>query len=122
METKKLLRHANINVRLHVESRTHRRFAMRHFVTTSLIVCGTLLALAPFVSDTLQGWRIADALAGRVADSPFGFFRQPLDELYLVGAWVIGGAMITVGIVQAVARCTSAPNNDLSTNAPQHSC
>jgi hypothetical protein len=95
---------------------------MRHYIAPSLIVCGSLLALAPFVSDTLQGWRIADALAGRIADNPFGFFRQPLDETYLLGTWIIGGAMITVGIVRAFARGPATPINNRQNEAPQHSC
>jgi hypothetical protein len=94
---------------------------MRHFVATILIVCGTLLALAPFVSDTLQGWRIADALAGRIADTPFGFFRQPLDETYRLGTWIVGGAMIAVGIVRAFAGPATTPSNTPGTDVPQYS-
>jgi hypothetical protein len=77
---------------------------MRNYVAILLIVCGTLLAIAPIVSDFAQAVVISQALGEpRVPGTPF-FFRQPLEESYRLGCWILGGTMISLGIIGACRR------------------
>jgi hypothetical protein len=69
-----------------------------------LIVCGTFLALAPSVSNFIQGWQVAEAISGRPLVNTTGFFRQPLEESYSVGAWLLGRAMVGLGIIRGWMR------------------
>jgi len=78
---------------------------MRTYVAVILIVCGTLLASAPFVSDFAQTVVIKQALAEPPATGvPAHFFRQPLEESYRLGCWILGGAMISLGIIGGSRR------------------
>jgi hypothetical protein len=70
---------------------------MRNYIAIALIVCGTLLALAPILSDCIQGLEIAKALSGRWPIYPSGFYRQPLEESYRIATWLLGGSMIGLG-------------------------
>jgi hypothetical protein len=72
---------------------------MRNCVAIVLIVCGTLLASAPAVSDFLQAREVAQQLSDKAATAQRTFFRQPLEEGYRVGSWILGGAMISLGII-----------------------
>ena len=73
---------------------------MRYLIAIVLIVCGTLLAMAPTASEYLQGEQISQMLAERADSVGTPFFRQPLDEEYRVGGWLLGGAMICLGAMQ----------------------
>jgi hypothetical protein len=77
---------------------------MRAHVAIILIVCGTLLASAPVVSDFAQAVVIRQALAEPQASGPRHFFKQPLEESYRLGCWILGGAMIGLGIIGGSRR------------------
>ncbi len=81
---------------------------MRHFVALGLIVCGTLLALAPVASEFLQRDAIAEMAAQQVQIAPMKFVAQPLEESYRLGAWVLGAAMIGLGIIGSWRYATTS--------------
>jgi hypothetical protein len=72
---------------------------MRKYTAIALIVCGTILALAPVVSDFIQGLAVAEAMSGRSPREPSGFYRQPLEESYRIGTWLLGGSMAGLGLI-----------------------
>jgi hypothetical protein len=72
---------------------------MRKYPAIVLIVCGTLLALAPSASDFIQGLQVAEALSGHSPANPSGFYRQPLEESYRIGTWLLGGSMVGLGLI-----------------------
>jgi hypothetical protein len=74
---------------------------MRKYTAIALIVCGTLLALAPIASDLIQGLEIAEALSARSPVHPSGFYRQPLEESYRIATWLLGGSMIGLGLIRS---------------------
>jgi hypothetical protein len=77
---------------------------MRKYVAIILIVCGTLLASAPIVSDFAQAIVVRQALAESQAPGAPHFFRQPLEESYRLGCWILGAAMIGLGIIRGSQR------------------
>jgi hypothetical protein len=90
---------------------------MRQFVAIVLIVCGTLLAMAPAASNFLQGQEIAEYLARQHTVGPLRFVPQPLEEAYRLGAWILGAGMIGLGIIgawryAAAGRAPSAINEE----------
>ena len=80
---------------------------MRKYTAIALIVCGTLLALAPVASDFIQGLEVAEALSGRSPAQPSGFYRQSLEESYRIGTWLLGGSMASLGLIRGWARAKS---------------
>lgn len=72
---------------------------MRHYVATVLIFCGTVLALAPTASDYLQERELAQLESRQELVGSHTFIRQPLGEEYRIGAWLLGGGMICLGIL-----------------------
>jgi hypothetical protein len=80
---------------------------MRKYTAIVLIVCGTFLALAPSASDFIQGLKVAEALSGRSHANPSGFYRQPLEESYRIGTWLLGGSMVGLGLIRGwvAAKC-----------------
>ncbi len=72
---------------------------MRRQIALGLIICGTLLALAPVLSDFVQGLQMAQALGHDIAATDSTFLRQPLDGSFQVASWLMGGAMVTLGAV-----------------------
>ena len=79
---------------------------MRAILAIVLIVCGTLLALAPSASNYLQGREMSEYLAQREDVRGVLFFRQPMGDEYRLGAWILGGVMIGLG---ALAGWHAAP-------------
>ena len=73
---------------------------MRGYVVFMLIVCGTFLAAAPVASDFLQGQQIAQSIADQTALQGTTYFRQPLEESYRVATWILGVALIGLGIIK----------------------
>jgi hypothetical protein len=71
---------------------------MRNCTAIALIFCGTILTLAPTASDLVQGFTVAKALSARPPGHPFAFYRQPLEESYRVGTWLLGGSMVVFGL------------------------
>ena len=84
---------------------------MRNNIAIVLVLCGTILALAPEVSDFMQGWRMAQAMSEPVSATASGFFRQPLEQSYRIGTWNLGGTLVGFGIVFGAARAWSISNN-----------
>jgi hypothetical protein len=81
---------------------------MRKSLAIVLIVCGTFLALAPSASEFIQGLEVAKALSGRSPAHPSGFYRQPLEECYRLGTWLLGGSMVGLGIIRGWVPAKSA--------------
>jgi hypothetical protein len=73
---------------------------MHKCTAIALIVCGTLLVLAPIGSDFIQGLEIAEALSGRSPVHLSGFYRQPLEESYRIATWLLGGSMVALGLTR----------------------
>jgi hypothetical protein len=90
---------------------------MRSYVVFVLILCGTLLALAPIGSDFVQGRQIAEFVSQDVDLSGKPFFRQPLDENYRLASWVLGIAMISLGIIKGWQPADSAQSNRMAAQA-----
>jgi hypothetical protein len=84
---------------------------MRNNIAIVLILCGTVLALAPSASDFLQGWQMAQALSEPASATASGFFRQPLEETYRIGTWILGGTMVGLGILFGATRRRPISNN-----------
>jgi hypothetical protein len=72
---------------------------MRRNIALVLIICGTFLALAPVLSDLVQGLQMAQAMGQPAAPTDSTFLRQPLDGSFQVASWLMGGAMVTLGAV-----------------------
>jgi hypothetical protein len=90
---------------------------MRNFVAVGLIVCGTILALAPAASDYLQSRQIGEYLAAPSQPGAAKFMRQPVPEAFMVAGWILGGAMISLGIFggSRSASTNTHPRSDSST-------
>jgi hypothetical protein len=85
---------------------------MRNHIAIVLILCGTVLALAPSASDYLQGWQMAQAMSEPASATASGFFRQPLEETYRIGTWILGGTMVGLGILFGSRRTRSMASNN----------
>jgi len=72
---------------------------MRHLIALVLIVCGTVLAMAPVASEFVQREQIAEIASRQDQAGPIKFVPQPLEETYRVGGWILGAAMIGLGII-----------------------
>jgi len=72
---------------------------MRTEVTIVLVICGTLLVLAPPASDYFATQQAAKLLAAQHDFQSVHFGIQPMSETYRLGCWALGAAMIFVGIV-----------------------
>lgn len=70
---------------------------MRSSVALGLIVCGTIFALAPSISDYLHGYQVAQFLTDRTIQSGITKIHTPFGETYRASAWVLGAAMIGLG-------------------------
>jgi hypothetical protein len=85
--------------------------SMRNNVAIALIICGTVLSLAPSASDLLQGWQMAQALSEPASATASRFFPQPLEETYRIGTWILGGTMVGLGIIFGSVRGRSISSN-----------
>lgn len=72
---------------------------MRGSVAVALIVCGTLFALMPSASDYFHGYQVSQFLTDRTIQSGITRIHQPFGETYRASAWVLGAAMISLGVV-----------------------
>jgi hypothetical protein len=98
-----------------------RSAVMRHFVAVTLIACGTLLASAPIGSDFAQALIVRETLAESPAAGGLHFFRQPLEESYRLGCWILGGTMIGLGIIGGCgSRQPAVPKSDPKHTAFAH--
>lgn len=82
---------------------------MRSGVATALVVCGTLLALMPSISDYFHGYQVSQFLADRTVQTGVTVIHQPFGEVFRASAWVLGISMIGLGAVSGgVLRLPSA--------------
>jgi hypothetical protein len=72
---------------------------MRSGVAMALIVCGTLLALMPSISDYLHGDQVSQFLADRTIQTGITKIHQPFGVTFRASAWALGISMITLGAV-----------------------
>jgi hypothetical protein len=72
---------------------------MRSGVATALVVCGTLLALMPSISDYFHGYQVSQFLADRTIQTGVTVIHQPFGEIFRASAWVLGISMIGLGAV-----------------------
>jgi hypothetical protein len=72
---------------------------MRYKVWIALIVCGTLLALAPPVSDYISNYQISRVLLERKDFNSVSFGIAPMSSEYRFGCWALGAAMIGIGVI-----------------------
>ena len=70
---------------------------MRIYVATVLVLCGTLMAIAPIASDFIQNQQIVDLVSN---GGVWTYVRPPLKDDFCVASWVLGGAMIGLGIIR----------------------
>lgn len=75
---------------------------MRSGVATALVICGTLLALMPSISDYLHGYRVSQFLADRTIQTGVTIIHPPFGETFRASAWVLGVAMIMLGAISGV--------------------
>ena len=69
---------------------------MRIYVAVVLVVCGTLLAVAPIASDFIQNQQIVGLMSN---GGEWTYVSPPLNENFCVASWLMGGAMIGLGII-----------------------
>jgi hypothetical protein len=72
---------------------------MRYKIWMTLIVCGTIIALAPPLSDYLSNYRISQMLIERKDFNSVSLGILPMSSEYRFGCWALGAAMILVGIL-----------------------
>jgi hypothetical protein len=70
---------------------------MRTLVAIVLILCGTLLVLAPALMDFMDRISIAALLADRTDLNSISLSPQPMAAIYRLVCWTLGGAMILIG-------------------------
>jgi hypothetical protein len=71
---------------------------MRHKIWVTLIICGTIIVLAPPLSDYLANRGIAEMLIER-KDFNTVSLGLPMSTEYRFGCWALGAAMILVGTI-----------------------
>ncbi len=72
---------------------------MRYKIWTTLIVCGTLIVLAPPAADYLANHQIMQLLVERKDFTSVNLGLPPMSSEYRFGCWALGAVMIAVGIV-----------------------
>jgi hypothetical protein len=72
---------------------------MRSGVATALVICGTLIALMPSISDFYHGYQVSQFLSDRTVQSGVTVIHQPFGEVFRASAWVLGIAMIGLGSI-----------------------
>jgi hypothetical protein len=72
---------------------------MRYKIWITLIVCGTLIALAPPLSDYLFNHQVQRMLIERKDFNSMSFGTPLMSSEYRFGCWALGGAMIAVGTI-----------------------
>lgn len=72
---------------------------MRYKIWLALIICGTIIVLAPPLSDYLANHRISEILIERKDFNSVNFGLSPMSGEYRFGCWALGAAMILVGTI-----------------------
>jgi hypothetical protein len=91
---------------------------MRYEVATTLIICGTLLALAPPVSDYISDQQIAQILVARKDFTSFSMGIPPMSTEYRLGCWALGAVMIGIGVVGSWCGRACSASIDASADPP----
>jgi hypothetical protein len=72
---------------------------MRYKIWLTLIICGTIIVLAPPLSDYLINYRISEMLIERKDFNSVSFGLSPMSSQYRFGCWALGATMILVGVI-----------------------
>jgi hypothetical protein len=72
---------------------------MRYKIWLALIICGTIIVLAPPVSDYLANRGILEMLVERKDFNRVSLALPPMSTEYRFGCWGLGAAMILVGTI-----------------------
>jgi hypothetical protein len=72
---------------------------MRHKIWVTLIICGTIIVLAPPLSDYLSNRGVSEVLVERKDFNSVNFGLAPMSSEYRFGCWGLGAAMILVGTI-----------------------
>jgi hypothetical protein len=72
---------------------------MRYKIWMTLIICGTIIVLAPPLSDYLSNYRISQMLIERKDFNSVSLGLSPMSSEYRFGCWALGAAMIVVGVL-----------------------
>ena len=76
---------------------------MRTPVTITLIIMGTLLILAPFMSDMILNAQMIDALVSRVDLNRISG-PEPMGVVYRFACFVTGAAMVATAVIVSVKK------------------
>ena len=71
---------------------------MRYKIWIALIMCGTLLVLAPPISDYMASYQIANVLEAQKESQKINFIVTPMSGGYRFGCFLLGATMIGVGV------------------------
>jgi hypothetical protein len=85
---------------------------MRYKIWLTLIICGTIIVLAPPLSDFLASHRISTILLERKDFNSVNFGLAPMSEQYRFGCWALGAAMILVGTIGGWREDATQPPED----------
>lgn len=80
---------------------------LRYEVAVTLIGCGTLLALAPPLSDYLAMRQIASIIVEREDFNRVSMGIEPMSETYRAGLWTLAAAMIGIAVAGSLAGSKS---------------
>jgi hypothetical protein len=83
---------------------------MRYHVAAALVVCGTLLALMPSLSDYLHGYQASQFLAERTIQTGVTRINQPMGATFRAAAWSLGASMIGLGALSGGCHRLSGPS------------
>jgi hypothetical protein len=86
---------------------------MRYKIWMTLIICGTIIVLAPPMSDYLSNYRISQMLIERKDFNSVSLGMLPMSSEYRFGCWALGAAMILVGILGGWREDAGVPDNHI---------
>jgi hypothetical protein len=84
---------------------------MRYKIWPTLIICGTILVLAPPLSDYLDNYRVSQMLIERKDINRVSFNQAPMSSEYRFGCWALGGAMVLIGTIGGWREDAAGPDN-----------
>jgi hypothetical protein len=86
---------------------------MRYKIWMTLIICGTIIVLAPPLSDYLSNYRISQMLIERKDFNSVSLGILPMSSEYRFGCWALGAAMILVGVIGGWREDGDMPDNHI---------
>ncbi len=84
---------------------------MRYRIWLALIICGTILAFAPPLSDYRLNYRVSQMLIERKDFNSVILGLAPMSSQYRFGYWALGGLMILVGTIGGSREVAAEPDN-----------